>query len=179
MKTIRNSIFFLLACIFASACKDDIDLYGPVPDGVSELSMRVDFKGFTPALDSRGAAGDAIKSIESLWVVIYDATDGSLAEARKITDFTVKDVRPTDRPDDIAPAEETTGHAEFKIRVKNGNYRIYAVANCNLEGIDLSKESDLKNIELTWQTGDVKQNAQMFGHFSQEVKEPGAATRFP
>ena len=38
MKTIRNSIFFLLACIFASACKDDIDLYGPVPDGVSELS---------------------------------------------------------------------------------------------------------------------------------------------
>lgn len=178
MKTIRNSIFFLLACIFASACKDDIDLYGPVPDGVSELSMRVDFKGFTPALDSRGAAGDAIKSIESLWVVIYDATDGSLAEARKITDFTVKDVRPTDRHDDIAPAEETTGHAEFKIRVKNGNYRIYAVANCNLEGIDLSKESDLKNIELTWQTGDVKQNAQMFGHFSQEVKEPGAATGF-
>ena len=82
MKTIRNSIFFLLACIFASACKDDIDLYGPVPDGVSELSMRVDFKGFTPALDSRGAAGDAIKSIESLWVVIYDATDGSLAGAR-------------------------------------------------------------------------------------------------
>lgn len=161
-------VLFLLAAMFASSsCVDDFGREEFIPPGESEIAVTVGFKSFTPALENRRSAGDAIKAINTLWVAVYNV-DGTLVQKLPITDFTVNDIRPNDRPDDVAGAEEQTGHAEFKMRLNNGQYKIYAVANVDLSDKDVSREEYLKSLSLTWQTDDVAKNSQMFGWFSQD-----------
>ncbi len=161
-------VLFLLAAMFASSsCVDDFGREEFIPPGESEIAVTVGFKSFTPALENRRSAGDAIKAINTLWVAVYNV-DGTLVQKLPITDFTVNDIRPNDRPDDVAGAEEQTGHAEFKMRLNNGQYKIYAVANVDLSDKDVSREEYLKSLSLTWQTDDVAKNSQMFGYFSQD-----------
>ena len=117
--------------------------------------------GIHPALKSR-ASGDAIKSINSLWVLLFD-TEGDLVEKHEITKdkFSLEE---NDRPDGTPSSEVQTGRAKFNLTLPNGKWRIYAVANHDLSGFEGNMQQ-LQKIKLTWQD-DVALNAQMFGFFT-------------
>ena len=83
--------YFLFICGLlmgaATSCKDDL-LYtdgGPIPEGESIVTAQVDFKPLVEGLaDKSRSAGDTIKSINDLCVLLYDV-DGNLAEAHSLT----------------------------------------------------------------------------------------------
>ncbi|MDE7125229.1 MAG: hypothetical protein K2O12_01950, partial [Muribaculaceae bacterium] len=166
MNKIYYFIMLVASVVGLCACDDDFGREYGIPEGESLLTMSVDFRDFTPALagKSRGTQGDVIKSIDQLWVVVYK-TDGTNVLTQKIEDFTENTVRPNERPDGVPSDEISTGHAEFKLRLYNDRYRIYAVANYDLSGMGNPSEEDLKNIKLDWQD-DVKMNNAMFGFFT-------------
>ena len=102
-KILKYILIIIFTSLTLASCQDEFGQYEPIPDGESEMTMRVGFKSFTPALESRGAAGDAIKEFSTLWVVVYN-TDGTLVEKKRITDFTVHKVQPNERPDTVPHA---------------------------------------------------------------------------
>ncbi len=153
----------MLAITALSSCEDRLDYPGaPIEEGVSSVDVEVGFKAFTPTLESR-ASGTAMKYINTLWVVIYDR-NGNFVEKRRITDFDVKATEP--RPG--SESEAQTGCAKFNMVIHNGYYKIYAVANHDLSDVDdsdIDEISKLKALDIEWKSGDVTQNAQMFGWF--------------
>lgn len=170
-------IFSLLVCLWS--CEDDFPYPDQeIPEGTSTVKADVSFKSFTAAGLSR-ADGEAIQAIESLWVVLFN-TDGEFIDKIKIDRFTVKDVRPNERPDGKPQSDAATGHAEFDLTLKNGKYRIYAVANCDLSSRELSTEDDLRNINLTWNNdpSKVTENAEMFGFFTDREDDKSALSSF-
>lgn len=169
----KKAIYTILAALgvlLLSACEDYIEYEsGDIPEGESMVQFKLNFKDFTPALDSR-AAGDAIKSIEQLWIVIYKS-DGTFYMKRNVSgDFTIKS---NTRPDGQPQAETETGHAEFKMTLPNGSYRIYAVANMDLGEEDVTTEEKLRNVHAQWNpdVAKVTENAEMFGWFSNAGKD--------
>ncbi|MCM1067928.1 MAG: hypothetical protein NC418_10185 [Muribaculaceae bacterium] len=151
------------------ACEDRLDYPGaPLPEGISTVDVSLGFKAFTPALEGR-AAGNAIKNINTLWLVIYDK-NGTFIVKKEITGFNRESLDENTRPDGTPSSESSTGHVTFKLTMPNGYYRIYAVANHNL-GIVAEELIDtpdkLKTLDLTWteNPANVGQNAQMFGWF--------------
>lgn len=169
MNRILSSLIFIFVLLASlSSCRDEIIYDDAVPEGMSRIAATVSFKDFTPALESR-SAGDAIKSINTLWVVVYNI-NGEFIKKEQIEKFTVNDVRPNQRPDGGAQAEENTGHAEFSFNLPNGRYHIYAVANFDLSPYsddDLETEDQLQKLKLEWDRDDVKNNAEMFGYFAE------------
>ncbi len=162
---IRNIIIFFtilmsIACL--SSCEDRFDyVVDSIPDGESSVEFTIGYKSFSPALSR--SQGDALKSIRTLWLVVYNS-DGTLLESKSITDLQT-DVRPNTRPDGASSSETTTGHATFKLSLPNGRYRIYAVANMDLAGRDVSTEDNLRGIKAEWSSDAASKNAEMFGWF--------------
>lgn len=154
-------------CIILSAasCTDDLIFDYPDLSGESTVTFSIKYHDYTPALDETRAAGNAIKSIETLWVVIYKE-DGAYYDKLKISDFTVKDIRDNVRPDGSTAAEAKTGHVEFTVQIPNGRYKMYAVANCDLTNADVSTEDGLRSIQLTWDNSNIANNREMFGFFA-------------
>lgn len=162
---IRNIIIFFtilmsMACL--SSCEDRFD-YGvdPIPAGEGSVEFTIGYKSFSPALSR--SQGDALKSIKTLWLVVYNS-EGALVMSKSITDLQT-DVRPNTRPDGAPSSETTTGHATFKLSLPNGRYRIYAVANMDLAGRDVSTEDNLRGIKAEWSSDAASKNAEMFGWF--------------
>ena len=132
----------------------------------SNISAIVEFRPLTvSALGRTRTAGDAIKNIENLCVLLYDM-DGKLVKKYALTDFT--DYTVTDEKREGSATEQKTQHATFQLKVPYGRYYIYTVANMG----DLASYSDkigtvagLKNIPLNWNST-VTANNQMFGHFN-------------
>lgn len=157
----------LLAILALSSCEDRFEYYGgDIPEGTSTVDVSLGFKAFTPALSSR-ASGTAIKNIDILWLIIYDK-DGNFIRKEEVTGFTPEQTEENERPDGQPSSENRTGHVSFKLTLDNGYYRIYAVANHNMSEVsdsDIDTPAKLKKLDLAWQDGDVKQNAQMFGWF--------------
>lgn len=166
MNKIYHYLLLLVMATGLAACDDDFGREYGIPDGESLLTMRLDFRGFTPALTkSRGMKGDTIKEINELWVAVYKL-DGTNVLTQRIDDFTVRDVRPNTRPDTINSTELQTGHAEFKLRLYNDRYRIYAIANYDLSELGPNPtEEEIKNVQLTWKKK-TEQNDAMFGFFA-------------
>lgn len=164
-----SAVLTLLSLLLCSACQDDIGYFsGEIPEGESVVQFKLNFKDFTPMLDSR-SAGDAIKSINRLWIVVYNSDDGSLFLKRNVTgDFTIKS---NTRPDDKPQAETETGHAEFTTKLPNGRYRIYAVANMDIADLDVTTEDNLRSLQTVWIQDNVQENAEMFGWFSNTVSD--------
>lgn len=183
----RNFLTYILLCILfftSSSCRDDLPLYGggEVGEGESVISATVKFKSFTPALNgSTRTAGDAIKAINSLCVLLYDE-DGNLVRKYPLkpgdasgegtyilSDKSRENNEKTDSNGNTLPSAETkTPHADFQLTVPYGRYYIYAVANMG----DLSNNQDsiktvrgLRNIPLRWNEGNIGANNQMIGHF--------------
>lgn len=161
------------------SCQDD-RLYDDsvIPEGETLVSATLNFESFTSALESR-AAGDAIKAIKTLNILIYD-TEGNLLETHtkdELTDY--KEETNTNYPEDWPDkngvdnpgypeqgVEGSTPRATFKFKLPMGRYYIYAVANYDLTGKDVSTVEKLKNIKLTWDKTAIANNSEMFGYFT-------------
>ncbi|WP_304762919.1 hypothetical protein, partial [uncultured Bacteroides sp.] len=165
----------------SAACQDD-PLYngGEIGEGESLVSATVKFKPLTPALNGNTrTAGNVIKSIGNLCVLLYNEK-GELLKSYPLTEGTgeghyklSEDKRPEDNPDSgLHPAEAQTPHADFKLKIPYGRYRIYAVANMEdlLTNETYSKAIEtadgLKSISLQWNKDEVANNNQMFGYFT-------------
>ena len=167
--------FLYVLVLVAGACRDD--LLGSeddfIPDGESRLTAMVKFKPLIPALNGKSrTAGDAIKAIENLCVLLYDQ-EGNLV--KKYSDFQYEENDIKERFDADAEngvtAESSTPHVKFKLRVPYGRYYIYAVANMG----DLRDHEEtiktvegLKSISLKWESSPVSRNNQMFGYFTEK-----------
>lgn len=192
------SIYIFLCILFlgSAACQDDL-LYngGEIGEGESLVSATVNFKPLTPALNGNTrAAGDIIKSINSLCVLLYNekgellktypleyAGDGvttpgegkyTLKDMDRSEDKKTESIGGEDK--DLPSAESQTPHANFKLTIPYGRYHIYAVANMG----NLSTYSDaiqtiegLKSISLTWDADNIAKNNQMFGYFTVKGSE--------
>ncbi|MDE6526980.1 MAG: hypothetical protein K2L75_06955, partial [Muribaculaceae bacterium] len=171
----------LVATAALSSCEDRIEYYGgEIPEGSSTVDLSLGFKSFTPTLSSR-ASGTAMKTIDKLWLVIYDK-EGSFIRKQEVTDFSREQTDSNTRPDGKPSSESTTGHVNFKLTLDNGYYRIYAVANHSLADVadkDIDTPAKLKSLDLAWQEGDVRQNAQMFGWFVSGDKNSDHGTDAP
>ncbi len=200
---VLKSLYFLTLCfsLLTVSCADDFPYRNvEIPEGEGVLSATV---RFTPTssvnLGETRTAGDAIKDINSLCVLVY-SPDGEqliksyygVSEKNSATssDFKYKDgnydVQPGDHLDgeDAQPEESTTAQATFTLgNLPYGIYKIYAVANMGDLSTDettftdsegksiaikdaIETESGLKNIKLTWDSEEIKNNAQMFGYFT-------------
>lgn len=159
-KTISYFLFICgLLMVAATSCKDDL-LYtdgGPIPEGETTVTAQVDFKPLVEGLAGKSrSAGDAIKSINDLCVLLYDA-DGNLAEARSLDavddnpqegQYTVSEIE-REKEDAADPkgniAENKTPRANLSLKIPYGRYYIYAVANMG---------EDFKNAVLAHGTKD-------------------------
>ncbi len=131
----------LVLCIAVSACKDEFPLgeYGPIGDGTATVSATVSFEPFGSALDHSRAPGDAIKSIHTLYLFLYNPEE-ELVQMQKVADFEVNNDN-NDRPDGESPypgsgvssAETDTPRATFDVKIPYGKYHIYVVANIDVE----------------------------------------------
>ena len=173
----------LLVLVFSVAsCVDDwFERPESVGEGKSTVSVTVDFRPMASGLtQSTRAAGDAIKEIETLYVLLYDES-GSLVEnqSRQILDYEITDEKRVDTDaDNNVSAETRTPRATFKLKeIPFGRYYIYAVANIPdllIKYSDYIKTKEgLKRIPLTWHnvSGEVGKNSQMLGYFTSTKKE--------
>ncbi|MDE7074664.1 MAG: DUF4906 domain-containing protein [Odoribacter sp.] len=198
----KRSILYVLWMgwlLGAVSCTDDeIRPFDDVPKGETTVNMAVDFNPLADALaaKTRATAGDAIKAIENLCVLVYNV-DGDLLQKHALasTDYTLTNEHRDKGDANVAwsgkdIAETVTPRAEFKLeKMPYGYYRIYAVANMG----DMKEYEEeiktvkgLKGISLTWQA-DVAKNNQMLGHFTPEgtytdndvvkINQPGMTLR--
>ncbi|MBC5622908.1 DUF4906 domain-containing protein [Butyricimonas hominis] len=181
----KITIYTLLCLLFIGtfSCKDDLYIDDErVGEGECVISGTVKFKPLTPTLNGNSrSAGDAIKAIKSLCVLLYNE-DGNLVNKYPVENYTITNIKRKDEnrtesiggEDKTLPlAESETPCATFRLTVPYGKYYIYAVANMG----DLSGYNDviktiagLKNISLIWNKDDIGANNQMFGHFFSDAQ---------
>ena len=187
----KKALYILFVWGFLTSiisCQDEFNIgndYDPSLKGASEVSFNMDFRPLVPAMESR-AAGDAIKHINDLNVVIYKVdgnsstlykhffvqrgTNGKLQSVSadglltNITETESSTNYPESEKGDNF-AESTTCRTSFKYSLPFGQYKIIAVANCGeLTDDEVASESKIRSKPLSWNT-DVTKNAQMFGFF--------------
>ncbi len=181
----KITIYTLLCLLFIGtfSCKDDLYIDDErVGEGECVISGTVKFKPLIPTLNGNSrSAGDAIKAIKSLCVLLYNE-DGNLVNKYPVENYTITNIKRKDEnrtesiggEDKTLPlAESETPCATFRLTVPYGKYYIYAVANMG----DLSGYNDviktiagLKNISLIWNKDDIGANNQMFGHFFSDAQ---------
>lgn len=150
---------------FAAGCSDEIDVGGPIGEGVATVSAELAFTPFEGALDGR-SAGDALKPISSVSIAIFDP------EGKLVSDG-VRDIASPSDPGSVPgnDTESTVGRRKFTIdNIPFGRYRIYAIVNmpgfAAKYGGNIATVDDLLSIPLTWNASDVKANGQMLGYFT-------------
>ena len=184
---VREYIYILAVFVgigILSSCQDEPIMQGSghIPEGNATISASVSYKPFGSMLgdDSRAAtAGDAIKNIETLYVLLYDE-GGKLVtmfNAEEEAEDYKEETHPYTISDEVKPEEEHIAEssgkgATFRKVVPYGKYKIYAVANVDLSNNQYSEsiqtESGLKSIRFGWNDS-VGKNNQMFGFFSAET----------
>lgn len=181
-RDILYTFLFILVLSMASCVDDWFERTESPGEGQSTVSATVDFRPMASGLtQSTRAGGDAIKEIETLYVLLYDES-GNLVEnqSRQILDFEITDEKRVDADaDNKISAETQTPRATFKLKeIPFGRYYIYAVAN--VPDLLAKKYSDyiktidgLKRIPLTWHnvSGEVGKNSQMLGYFTSTKKD--------
>ncbi len=179
----KITIYTLLCLLFVGtfSCRDDLYIDDErIGEGECVISGTMKFKPFTPTLNGNSrSAGDAIKAIESLCVLLYDEGE-NLVNKYLINDYTISDPDPERTGENVA--ESSTPRATFQLTIPYGKYYIYAVANMG----DLSDYRDsiqtvkgLKNIPLQWDEKNVSANNQMFGHFFSEAETASDDNKAP
>lgn len=179
MKLIRLHILLLSAMLLIlTACQDDFR-YGDDDIGVGyvTISANVRFEPQASALESRATAGDAMKQIETLSVILYNREDTINPLVFNLSsgefDLSVPDPsRPeAGMPDDYIgnPSESSTARATFTLpEIHVGKYYMYVVANMGvISPEDVSTPHKLKTLKLSWKTADIPANSQMFGYFTE------------
>lgn len=186
------SLIGILVCTLY-ACTDDrlIDEGSHMPEGETSVTASVEFVPFRKALDTNTrSAGDAIKDIDDLCVLLYDKDKNFMQSYYLLSgnkentgEFEVSDVDRTDaNAEGGKTAEAKTKRATFKLdEISYGYYYMYAVANMgNLAEQEDYKEKiktidGLKSIRLKWETDWLGEqgkkavgNNQMFGFFTKD-----------
>ena len=114
----RRDILYIFLCILIfsmTSCVDDwFERPESIGEGKSTVSATVDFRPMASGLtQGTRAAGDAIKAIETLYVLLYDE-NGNLAEGRQILDFEItNEQRVNADADNNASAETQTPACHF------------------------------------------------------------------
>lgn len=184
------SIFSIIVLsISVLSCTDDL-IYesSEIGDGESAITAEISFTPLVATLSRSvqgGASGDAIKSMNSICVLVYKQ-NGELFNKYYFdsSQYTQQDntENPSDTPGSLS--SENPHRAEAKtvkatVQIKNlpyGYYRMYAVAN--VPASELSDDvvvdiENVKNISLHWNLKNVAANNQMFGYFSADNKSAG------
>ena len=175
---VRHIILFLMIAT-VTGCYDEFMKEEIIGEGKASISATLDFKPMSSTLSRTRAAGDALKDISSLHVLLYDK-DKNLKNKWKIEGYSESDENRTDKDAEANPngehhtAETTTKRATFKLpeEIDFGKYYMYAVANIpdlltNTSYDDAIKTVDgLKNIPLTWNSEEVANNGEMIGFFT-------------
>lgn len=175
---VRHIILFLMIATVTS-CYDEFMKQEFIGEGKASVSATLDFKPMSSALSRTRAAGDALKDISSLHVLLYNK-DKNLIDKWKIEGYSESDENRTDKDAEANPngehhtAETTTKRATFKLpeEIDFGKYYMYAVANIpdlltnSAYSEAIQTVDGLKNIPLTWDSEDVANNGQMIGFFT-------------
>lgn len=170
---VRHIILFLMIATVTS-CYDEFMKQEFIGEGKASISATLDFKPMSSALSRTRAAGDALKDISSLHVLLYNK-DKNLIKNWTIESYTETDEnRGNNDAENGSSAETSTKRATFKLpeEIGFGKYYMYAVANIpdlltNSAYSEAIKTVDgLKNIPLTWDSEDVANNGQMIGFFT-------------
>lgn len=175
---VRHIILFLMIATVTS-CYDEFMKQEFIGEGKASISATLDFKPMSSALSRTRAAGDALKDISSLHVLLYNK-DKTLIDKWKIEGYSESDENRTDKDAEANPngehhtAETTTKRATFKLpkEIDFGKYYMYAVANIpdlltnSAYSEAIQTVDGLKNIPLTWDSEDVANNGQMIGFFT-------------
>lgn len=169
----RNILYSLTGMLIfvLAACTDDWfnNRYEQMPEGETNVNATVEFFPLRPALDVKTrTAGDAIKDINNLCVLLYDKEgnltktyyllpEGSASTEGNNGSFSIKNEDRTNADaEGDKTAESWTKQASFRLSgVPYGNHYIYAVANMgNLENRfypAIKTREGLKSIGLEWQ----------------------------
>ena len=154
--------------------------------GESTLSVDIAFRPLSDPLTTR-TAGDAIKHIKDLSIVIYKADKGTL---HSCTHYTSSDFSTSEADYPTSLPQGTDGFAEEKtcktstISIPNvpyGKYRMYAVVNIgrSLTEAETASEEALRAIPLTWNASSIASNNAMFGFFDTEANKATVGTSAP
>lgn len=176
----KHFVYHIIAILMIFAivgCQDEFIKEEVIGKGKANISATLDFKPMSSALTQTRAAGNALKEIKSLHILLYN-NERNLIKKWQITEYAEQ---PAEMPrtdadaEDKYTAETTTKHATFKLpeEINFGKYYMYAVANIPDLFTDKYKEAigtvdDLKSISLTWNPNpdDVADNGQMIGFFT-------------
>lgn len=174
------SLIFTYALLSLTACRDDFPAGDyVVGEGEALVEATVNFVPFSDTDLSSRASGDAIRDIETLYLLRYNA-DEELVACDKIENFNVvkdNNSRPMGEAVGTVSAETNTARATFKIPIPFGRYYMYAVANIDIESEWVDKSTydtvdELLEHYVTW-TDDVSRNNQMFGYFTRDNSAKG------
>lgn len=172
MKSFLKYIIVPLVIFAVTGCQDDFMKEETIGEGNAVISVTLDFKPMSSALSRSRAAGDALKEISSLHVLLYDFDTKSLINKWNIEAYSVSDeIRDNSDAENGQSSETSTKHATFKLpdKIDYGKYYMYAVANIPdlLTNPEYSEAimtvEGLKNIPLLWNSNNVIDNGQMIG----------------
>lgn len=177
MKHFVRYIILLLLILTVTGCHDEFMKKEIIGEGKARVSATLDFKPMSSALTQTRTAGDALKDINSLHVLLYDGNTKELKRNWEIAKdkYTVFDENRTNADAENGnSAETTTKHATLELpeEIDFGQYYMYAVANIpdlltNSSYSEAIKTVDgLKSIPLTWDFEDMTANGQMIGYFT-------------
>ena len=168
---VRHIILFLMIATVTS-CYDEFMKQEFIGEGKAKISATIDFKPMSAALTRTKTAGDALKDIKSLHVLLYNEKS-ELIKKWKIESYKESDENRTDADaENNHKAEETTKQATFNLseEIDFGRYYMYAVANIDSlfekYSDDILTVDGLKDIPLTWDSENVAKNGQMIGFFT-------------
>lgn len=172
MKRFIQYIIVTLTALAATGCQDDFMKQEIIGEGKAKISATIDFKPMSAALTRTKTAGDALKDIKSLHVLLYNEKS-ELIKKWKIESYKESDENRTDADaENNHKAEETTKQATFNLseEIDFGKYYMYAVANIDSlfekYSDDILTVDGLKDIPLTWDSENVAKNGQMIGFFT-------------
>lgn len=184
-----SAMVLLLAGL--TSCRDDFfDLDGAADGGSATVTATIDFMPVSGSvLKSRAStdapAGDAVKDIRDLVVLVYDTNSKFVRmQEFKASDLTLEKV--TRKPADTTTgelAEAWSWRGSFDMELGYGRYYIYAVANLGRMNPDgtvtstmdeleaagesvLSTVSGLRSIRRSFDADNMYNNSEMFGYFT-------------
>lgn len=178
---ILTSIALLL-----TSCLDE-NFYNPddyiIGEGDADMNVTVTFSDLEPALESR-AAGNAVSTVESLWVVLYSIDDKDDAVFYKkilasgLNGYDINQSGNSEEPGDVETGSnlgktgEITPKAKFTLQnIPYGKYKMYVVANVpDLTDDDCLTPDKLKSMTFNWDD-DVSKNNAMFGYFTLDTQK--------
>lgn len=175
MKGKGNIIYRLLALasmcmvIVASCVRVEIEEFPEIGEGISDVRFDVEFRPLDSVDPATRTAGDAVKHIESVHVVVYK-TDSTLFSNHSFADVTTTEKDTSGIA--LTPPSGSSGFAEsqycnatFNLSLPLGEYRIYAIANYTPTEEQMASEKVLKSVSFNW-NHDVAVNDVMFGYFT-------------